>query len=350
MSSLPLTVANPYGWLRSPPFDLTLIVGVAVLALASGAVVVAKPSLFPLILFLDLWFLGYQHVIATFTRLTFDTDSFRQNKFLVIGLPWIVLAATIAIGYSLGFWAIATTYLYWQWFHYTRQSYGIMRYYARKAGETAVPDARMTSWALYLIPLFGILYRSYQHQEKFLGMEMKYLPVNEYVLYVVGAAALASLAYWLARQVTAWREGRMPVALTLYMLSHFVIFIVGYVLIEDITFGWLVLNVWHNAQYILVVWMYNTSRFKNGIDARHRFLSTLSQTRILNTVGYFLVCMLITSVVYGGILAVVQIDRIAAIPLAAVIVYQTINFHHYIVDALIWKGRKRKPPGAVQPA
>ena len=85
MSSPTLTVANPYGWLRSPPFDLTLIVGVAVLALASGAVVVAKPSLFPLILFLDLWFLGYQHVIATFTRLSFDTDSFRQNKFLVIG-------------------------------------------------------------------------------------------------------------------------------------------------------------------------------------------------------------------------------------------------------------------------
>ena len=31
------------------------------------------------------------------------------------------------------------------------------------------------------------------------------------------------------------------------MASHFTIFYVGYLVIEDITHGWLVLNVWHNA-------------------------------------------------------------------------------------------------------
>ena len=75
----------------------------------------------------------------------------------------------------------------------------------------------------------------------------------------------------------AWREGRLAAVHTLYMLTHFTIFSVGYLLIEDITYGWLVINIWHNAQYILFVWMFNTRRFKDGIDPEARFLSYISQ-------------------------------------------------------------------------
>ena len=105
---------NPYGWLRDARFDLTLIVGVAALALASGAIVVAEPGLFPLVLFADLWLLGYQHVVSTFTRLAFDGESFRQHRFLVLGLPVVVLVAVFAAAWAFGGWILATTYLYWQ--------------------------------------------------------------------------------------------------------------------------------------------------------------------------------------------------------------------------------------------
>ena len=40
----------------------------------------------------------------------------------------------------------------------------------------------------------------------------------------------------------------------------------------------------------------------------------------------------------------IGITAVASVP-AAAIAYQTINFHHYIVDAVIW--RSRKPKGAV---
>lgn len=336
-----IAVANPYGWLRSPSFDLMFILGAALLAIGAGLVVVAQPHWFYIVLFLDLWLLGYQHVVATFTRLSFDKKSFQQNKFLVVGLPWIVFSGTLAIGYFIGLWAVATVYLYWQWFHYTRQSYGIMRFYSRKAGNVQTSDDRLITWTLYLLPLWGILYRSYQHQATFLNMQVKYLPTNEYMVYVVGAAALGSFGYWLAQQIIAWRDGRLQVALTLYMLSHFAVFFVGYIAIENITFGWIVLNVWHNAQYILIVWMYNTNRFKNGNEREHRFLSVISQTRARNIIAYFLFCLLVTTVVYGAITMVLQIETFAAIPLAAIIIYQTINFHHYIVDGLIWTRRRR---------
>jgi hypothetical protein len=60
--------ANAAGWMRNASFDLVFIVGVATLALLTGWLSVANPALFPLLLILNVWILGYHHVIATFTR------------------------------------------------------------------------------------------------------------------------------------------------------------------------------------------------------------------------------------------------------------------------------------------
>ena len=61
---------------------------------------------------------------------------------------------------------MATVYLYAQWFHYTRQSYGISRMYLRKAG--AFPQTRdvVLDGVIYALPLWGILYRSYQQPDE----------------------------------------------------------------------------------------------------------------------------------------------------------------------------------------
>ena len=67
------------GMLRGTGFDLTFIVGLALMSLACATAVTAEPSLFVPLLLLDLWLLGYHHVIATFTRLAFDRESFAEG-------------------------------------------------------------------------------------------------------------------------------------------------------------------------------------------------------------------------------------------------------------------------------
>ena len=125
------------------------------------------------------------------------------------------------------------------------------------------------------------------------------------------------------------------------MCSHVTIFSVGYLLIDDITHGWLVLNVWHNAQYILTVWLFNNNRFRDGIHPKHRFLSYLSQQR--NVMKYFAVCLIVSTIAYsllGFTLSTLSTFIATSLPLFAV-AYQAINFHHYVVDAVIWKVRRR---------
>ncbi len=117
-------------------------------------------------------------------------------------------------------------------------------------------------------------------------------------------------------------------------------------LIDDVTTGWLVANVWHNAQYIGFVWLFNNRRFEGRSEPQARFLSLISQRR--NIFFYVGVCLAISSLVYTAIGYALPYMQLAPLA-AAAIVYQTINFHHYIVDAVIWRSRKAKV-GPVRPA
>jgi hypothetical protein len=83
--------------------------------------------------------------------------------------------------------------------------------------------------------------------------------------------------------------------------------------------------------------MFNTRRFKDGIDPEARFLSYLSQPNRLGL--YLLTSVAITGVVYWAILGTLSTVLFAGLS-ATIVVYQIVNFHHYIVDSVIWKVRK----------
>jgi hypothetical protein len=325
------------GWLVGPRFDAAFILGIAALALAAGFAVASQPQLFLLILFLDLWLLGYHHVISTYTRLCFDRESFAEHRFLVLYLPPIVFAATLALALGIGVWVLVTVYLYWQWFHYTRQSWGILQSYRRK-DESLMREPRwFVTAAFYLVPLWGILQRSAEEPATFIGLPVRVLPVPGFLADAVGLAACLVLAFWVASRVMRWWRGQLVLGHTLYFASHIAVFAAGYLLIADITYGWLVINIWHNLQYIAFTWLYNNRRFRGGVSDKAKFLSRLSQKR--NWAYYLLFCFAISTALYAGLSLLT--NNILAVVIPAMVIFQAINFHHYIVDGLIWKVRRR---------
>lgn len=327
------------GWLRGPGFDSFFILGTLTIAMLSGVLVLMNPALFTLVLVIDVWFLGYHHVISTYTRLCFDKQSFQENKFLIVYLPFIVLATVAALAHGFGVWLLTTVYLYWQWFHYTRQSWGVGQVYRRKENSLVTEDERFLKAVFYLLPLWGILYRSWQQPETFLTLEVWTAPVPRIVVDIVGAITVATLIMWAIGRFRMYRANSLPLAHTIYTLSHLAAFGVGYMLISDLTYGWLVINIWHNAQYVLFVWIFNTKRFEKGETKEARLISKLSQAK--NWPYYFGFCMILTFFMYTGIRAAEGYFAILGLaPL--IIIYQTINFHHYIVDSMIWKVRKPK--------
>lgn len=326
------------GLLRGVRFDGNFIFGIALVALASGVAVTIQPSLFAPILFLDLWLLGYHHVISTYTRLCFDKASTRQHWPLLALLPVVLGAVILAWERGMSMWMLTTLYFHWQWFHYTRQSWGVSRVYARKGGQPTHGADQLSKAVFWLVPLWGLMHRSAQNPESFIGLDIVTLPVPMAAANALGVAAIAAFAVWIWNEMRAVRAGHASRAYVAYTSVHHAMFATAYYVIPDISHGWLVINIWHNAQYIGFVWLYNTMRFKGGVDAKAAFLSKISQPQ--NWWRYGLVCFGISTLVYVALQSTVA--DLAHVTGPALLIYMGINFHHYIVDGVIWKTRKPK--------
>lgn len=327
-------------------FDAALVVSPLTAGLFAAAILSAEPRLFPLLLFADLWFLGYHHVVATYTRLAFDSQSLRRNRFLAIDLLLLVVAATALVALTAGAWVVATVYLYFQWFHYMRQSYGISRMYFRTTPQGRVAGARdvAADLVIYLVPIYGIAARSATLGEKFLFMPVKPIVLPQIVIALLGISAAIAMAAWLVRTAREAIRGEANVGYIAFLISHIAIFFTAYIVVEDANAGWLAINIWHNLQYVLVVWMVNAKRYAGGVEGEARFLSAICQPG--RAAVYFLTCLAISTIVYFGL------NRFNALVLgggvaATLATYMGINFHHYMVDAFIWK-RRRVVTQAVQ--
>src|SRR5688500_12780761 len=281
--------------LRDAGFDLTYTAGLGALALFTGWIVTTNPQLFPTVFVINVWVLGYHHVISTFTRLSIDSSG--QARFLITKLPIIVLGGVLVLCFLFGAWILTTVYLYWQWWHYTRQSYGISRLYQRKAG---LDNDFLSKLVIYALPTWGILHRSYQQPDTFLFVDVKVVPIPLWIVVAAGLVTIGILGWWVTQTGHALINGNAPVAHTVYVSVHLIIFGGGYLAIDVINHCWLVLNIWHNCKYILTVWMINQNRFKSGIDKKHKFLSYLSQPN--NLPLYLGVCLLISTVIYSTLL------------------------------------------------
>jgi hypothetical protein len=342
--AMPL-LAAPRTYIRSSEFDTTLLLAPLVTGLAAALFVTLDTRLYPILLLADLWLLGYHHVVATYTRLAFDSQSLRRNRFLAVDLLVLVTVATLAVALTAGAWVIASAFLYLQWFHYMRQGYGVARMYFRATPEGRVAGSRdlAADLVIYLVPIYAIAARSATMGDQFLSLPVKAIVLPELVVTMLGVAAAGAVVAWSVKTARAAATDSLDLTYAGFIVSHVVIFIVGYVAVADINVGWLAINVWHNFQYVLVVWMSNAKRFAGGVDPAARFLSRISQPGRVTT--YFVCCLGITTIVYflinrftvlvlGGSLAV------------SVGIYMGINFHHYVVDALIWKRRKAVPQSA----
>jgi hypothetical protein len=321
------------GFLLAPWYDGLLIVGCPLLALATGAAAAHDNTLLTVLIALDSAVLGGPHVVATYTRLGADTGRSGFSRSLFAGLPLLVLASTAALGHWVGTWGLATVYVYWQAVHYTRQSYGIARIYQRKAG-VASGDSNLAAVAmLHLLPLWGIAYRSYQQPPKLLWIDIRMVPIPYTAVVGAGAVAIGAIVWWLTGVVRDCRGGRLAVLPTVYLLTHAAVFGTGYLLLSDNTQGWLVINVWHNAQYLLVVWLYHHGRSVGKAAASPGLLTLLGRNRPLL---FFGVCFGTSLLMYAAI----SLATGAASPLVAMVVFQAVNFHHYIVDATVWRLRR----------
>ncbi len=326
---------------RSPQFDVFFIALIPLLAITFATIASISTELYTLVFYINIFFLGYHHVISTYTRLGISKLSGPETRFLTVVLPLLVVLFVFVCVQINSVWLISTIYLHWQWWHYSRQSEGVAKAIRFKTQSVEGGHEAFNRFLFYAVPVATFLLMSAREPNSFLFMAVKTIPFPISIAISLLIVVALLQIFWLFKQLVALRNGTLKVEHFSYLISHQLIYWVAYVIFEDINVGWLVINIWHNAQYISFVWHFNTQKFKQGFDKNHPVLSWLSQKGHLRTFCYFSVCIIATYIFYSGVnWSIEQLSPYTSLPLIAV-AYQSINFHHYIVDTVIWKLRKK---------
>jgi len=239
------------GWFGSERRHAALLIGFPLLACGAGLLVLADRRLLLPVLLFDLVLMGCHHVAAVWRRVQSSRIETRAERFALVELPLVVIACAALLAWGAAPWLPVTAYLYWHWFYYARQSWRVGERFRSQADKSAdTGDRSLLTAAFYLVPAWGILYRSIEAPPSFIGLELHVLPISAALADGIGIAACGALILWLVERAIAWSEGRLPLAHTLYLISHFAVFLVAYRIIDDVTIGWLVATLWHNTQHI----------------------------------------------------------------------------------------------------
>ena len=331
---LPVDAGTRGPFLFGPRFDRLFVFGPLGLALGLVALASLSPGFFLAVVLVDIWLFASPHVIATYTRIGQDNAHIRKHWFLIFLLPPIVLVlvTVVALAYELG--GLFTLYFIAQAYHVTRQSFGISRAY-RHADPRAAGSDRLSEGLIYLLPVWGLLHRCVMAPDIFYGYPIHLPKVSPVFADAVGVLAVMAFAWWVYRQVRLALVGQLNAGHSLFVVSHLLVTAIAYLWVTDITLGWLTVNIWHNLQYLLFVWMQNVRRdAQTGPQGIQGLKSPIK-----NAGKYLAVCLILGIAMYEALNVAGQQLIWLGLP-TVLILHFTVNFHHYLVDGVIWKRRK----------
>ncbi len=350
----PVAQAAPNRWILSPLSDLiwfqgSVLAGVALLVffVLAPPIAAAPNAAQPALLALLLWGILFDgtHVVGTYARSYLAPEPGARA-----GLPGVASLALFAIGpaAAVADWVaggVVFPYflqaaLLWAYYHLVRQHWGFVALYRRRAPEDPTP-ARLDEAFLWLGCLYPFVRFSLTPAFATTGLPQllpaaAMAPVRHVLDGVVALAAAALAAVWIKRG-GARALGPKHAFIAIVIAFHLATFALLSNLLEITA----TLTIFHNLQYHRIVWQHEAGKGRRPLGG---LVPYLAAGLALGVVWY-------GPRVMGAHLAGPGLLRNVILGVA-----WGVAFHHYLVDAKIW--RLRRAPavaqaidgGAVRPA
>lgn len=317
-----------------PAFDLLLIGGG--LSLAFTAIIAGRrasvqefftPSL-ALIALLS----NSAHFAASTVRLYTKPGAMSSFRFLTMGFPLVslgVLSLAVAKADLVGR-ALLVLYLTWSPFHYAAQAYGLALMYAYRSGCVLGRGEKRVVRAACLMPFFAVLVGGRETLLDWLlhgtavaspGLDLARLQAAE-VFGWLTLVLLAGLCVWLAR------SGRA----TLPLISLCVVVSNGVWLVTlNRMSAFVFATIFHGLQYLAIVTIFHVK------DQLRR--PGNSRGWAYHAGAFYLACLVLGYLLFH-VWPYAYVLHGFGLAESALLVTATINIHHFIVDAYIWKLRQ----------
>ena len=341
-------------WIISPRFDLLWIFGGALLSCAMAALAIALPATVVALWWLYSIFTDGPHLMASYTRTYMDPEARHKRPLLLWGsLSLIVIGPLTLVISTVGgvrdlfllFLAFATTYGY---YHLVRQHYGFLALYKSKNQDNSSASFLVDKWCLYAGCWAPWIYYllAHPHARAMVGLH-EAPPIIPGVLV---AAWVASIAVFLIHSLQATSRSWPKIS---YALLAMLVHGLAYVLVgrfepvyaqssgpdQDFLVITIMLSVFHNVQYLALVYMHNRSRYADRGGAA-RWASS-------GVLRFVLVC-LVFSILYFPLTTAAGVFPVLQTMVGAKIGPVSINelmlslwwglaIHHYLLDQRIWR-------------
>ena len=325
-------------WILDRWRDLVLFVGTPVLLIPIFTAAQARWSAQDIFLFVGA-FGAMGHHLPGMIRAYGDPALFSRFRTRFVVAPLALLA--VCVWSSLyNIQAIQLVALTWGIWHGLMQTYGFCRIYDAKASARAAARAR-ADFALCLAWFSAAVLLSPMRFRSFLDLYYESggpgIPGAVVVAIrtgVVGILALVTLAF-LWRQWSDWRAGRgaSPVKMTL-LVSSIAFWWYCNNGVQNILVGIALFEVFHDVQYLAIVWIYNRSRVERdeSIGGFMRFVFRRSGSLIGVYVGLVLAYGSIALTTSGVSAEWIRHGLLGVVTASALL--------HFYYDGFIWKVRE----------
>jgi Flp pilus assembly protein TadD len=335
----PASAARPKLWILDSWRDLILYVGTPLLLLPAFALAQARWSPQDIYLFVAA-FGAMGHHLPGMIRAYGDRALFQRFKWRFILAPLFLLGVCVAF-----FWwdlkGILLVVFFWGVWHGLMQTYGFCRIYDAKAGTFDALTRRLdfamcviwfaTAVALSPYRLSDTLDTYYMCGGPFIPPSVVHLG-QHLILFAAIAVSVLFLLHFARMWVIGKRPNPVKVALLVTSIAFW-----WYCnnLVANILVGIALFEVFHDVQYLSLVWIYNRNRVEkdSNIGGFMRFVFRRSGSLIGLYVG--LVFAYGSLSYFNAHLGIETVKRI----LTGVVTASTLL--HFYYDGFIWKVRER---------
>lgn len=342
--------AAPYKWILNPAVDLIFCCGGLLWAIFFANLFLKSnfpniPDPLVLLAVAGTHFLSETHTAATLERLHQSADTRKAlNTFgTVIALGCVALAIAAMFVPALPP-ILAKIYLIWIVQHFMAQTYGIGLIYCYKRGYIMnVWEKRIYKLCIDATIAYAII-RQFTFKEwstgKFIGQELPFWgPLPEPFFIVADFVLKVAVVLFVGMIVNKFiRERKVfPFPAALLTVSGIAIFLLPKALTNSL---WIYVPAfYHGSQYLVV----STSYFlkERGLPENVKTDQIGKMILAPTTLKYFCTLFVVGIFIYGGLPGLMQEFGIDY-KVAFATVFCCINFHHFLIDAAIWRLRDPK--------
>lgn len=366
------TTPTPSIWIRDARYDLSLVMGGALLTLGVAAAAMIHPVLLPI--FFWIWIVGFEgsHFWATFSR-TYIDKAFRRDNSAVLKRSLIFFAlpvAAVLIDASRGGYAATTAYgafiFLWSLYHNVRQHFGFVAIYVKKAGldmGLAKQYRRLIYWAVGAAQIYFAMNLKLPAIYEFMPKMDAWPPIAATLLQTLPMLVSAAAALYLLRLAvrTFLSHGKAALVPAMYVGTCLMFYSTMFYLIApgepffpDPANGAqlfmliaIMNSLFHNIQYHAIVWHYANRRYTNEATEKSEGIYGLAQWvngRALTYIGVALA----VGAGFGWIVwsmgdwpSVTGAFTPTGFHAVAYVLYFGIVGHHFYLDQYIWRPSKQ---------